>query len=149
MAGLAGVEHQALIAGATALFSAQALKTLTNMAKERRVNFRVAVGTGGMPSSHTALVVSVTTTIALVQGMASMLFDVALVFSVIVMYDATGLRQAAGRQATIVNKIMDELWEEHTVRESRLKELLGHTRLEVVGGAIYGVLIAWIVHHGL
>ena len=109
----------------------------------------MAVGTGGMPSSHTALVVSVTTTIALVQGMNSMLFDVAAVFSSIVMYDATGLRQAAGRQAALVNKIMDELWEEHTVRESRLKELLGHTRLEVVGGAIYGVLIAWIVHHGL
>lgn len=146
---LAGISHQALVAGGLALFSAQALKTLTNMARERRVNFRVAVGTGGMPSSHTALVTSVTATVGLVQGMDSMLFDVSAVFAVIVMYDATGLRQAAGRQATIVNKIMDELWEEHTVRESRLKELLGHTRLEVVGGAIYGMLIAWLVHHGL
>lgn len=149
MAGLAGIEHQALIAGVAALFSAQALKTLTNMAKERRINFRVAVGTGGMPSSHTALVVSVTTTIGLTQGWNTPLFDVAAVFASIVMYDATGLRQAAGRQAAIVNKIMDELWEERTVRESRLKELLGHTRLEVLGGAIYGVLIAWLVHHGL
>jgi acid phosphatase family membrane protein YuiD len=149
MAGLAGVSHQALIAGFTALFTAQALKTITNMARERRVNFRVAVGTGGMPSSHTALVTSVTATVALVQGLDSMLFDVALVFAGIVMYDATGLRQAAGRQATIVNKIMNELWEEHTVRESRLKELLGHTRLEVVGGAVYGMLIAWLIHYGL
>ena len=145
---LAGTPHQALIAGATALFTAQALKTLTNIVKERRVNFRVAVGTGGMPSSHTALVVSVTTTIALVQGMDSMLFDVAAVFASIVMYDATGLRQAAGRQAAIVNKLMTELWEEHTVNESRLKELLGHTRLEVIGGAIYGVLIAYVIHYG-
>lgn len=148
MGGWAGIEHQALIAGATALVSAQALKTLTNMVKARRVDFRVALGTGGMPSSHTALVVSVTTTVALVQGLHSMLFDVSAVFAAIVMYDATGLRQAAGRQASIVNKIMDELWEEHTVRESRLKELLGHTRTEVVGGAVYGVMVAWVLHHG-
>ena len=142
------MEHQALIAGATALFSAQALKTITNMAKERRLNFRVAVGTGGMPSSHTALVVSTTTTVGLVQGFSSTLFDVALVFSAIVMYDATGLRQAAGRQAAVLNKIMEELSTTHSLKAERLHELLGHTRLEVVGGAIFGVLVAMLLHYG-
>lgn len=140
--------HQALFAGACALFSAQALKTLTNMAKERKLNFRVAVGTGGMPSSHTALVVSLTTTIGLTQGFESPLFDVCVVFSSIVMYDATGLRQAAGKQATVLNKIMEELSNFQLPREQRLKELLGHTKLEVVGGAIFGVLVALLVQFG-
>jgi acid phosphatase family membrane protein YuiD len=142
------MEHQALIAGATALLSAQALKTITNMAKERRLNFRVAVGTGGMPSSHTALVVSVTTTVGLIQGFSSTLFDVSAVFSAIVMYDATGVRQAAGKQAAILNKIMEEFATAHWVPEKRLKELLGHTRLEVIGGAIYGVLVALLIQYG-
>lgn len=142
------MEHQALFAGATALFGAQALKTLTNMAKERRFNFRVAVGTGGMPSSHTALVVATTTSVGLVLGFTSLLFDVAVVFSAIVMYDATGLRRAAGRQAAILNKIMDELSTTHTLREERLKELLGHTKLEVIGGALFGVMVALLLHYG-
>src|SRR3981081_1061794 len=103
------MDHQALNGGATALFSAQALKTITNMAKERGLNFRVAIGTGGLPSSHTALGVRLTTTVGLMQGMDSTLFDVGVVFASIVMYDATGLRQAAGRQAAILNKIMEEL----------------------------------------
>jgi acid phosphatase family membrane protein YuiD len=140
--------HQALMAGAIALFSAQALKTLTNMAKERRLNFRVAVGTGGMPSSHTALVVSMTTTIALIQGFDSPLFDVCAVFSAIVMYDATGLRQAAGKQAAILNLIVEELAHFHLPKEQRLKELLGHTKLEVIGGALFGVMVAFLVHFG-
>ena len=142
------MEHQALIAGAIALFSAQALKTVTNMVKEGRFNFRVAVGTGGMPSSHTALVVALTTTVGLTEGFSSTLFDVAVVFSAIVMYDATGLRQAAGKQASILNKIMEELSTTHSFKEERLKELLGHTRLEVIGGALFGMLVAMLLHYG-
>jgi acid phosphatase family membrane protein YuiD len=140
--------HQPLLSGTIALFSAQALKTLTNMAKERRLNFRVAVGTGGMPSSHTALVVSLTTSVGLTQGFETALFDVCVVFSSIVMYDATGLRQAAGKQAAVLNKIMEELSEFQLPREQRLKELLGHTKLEVVGGAIFGIMVALLVHYG-
>ena len=141
------MQNQVLIAGAIALFSAQALKIVTNMVKERRFNFRVVVGTGGMPSSHTALVIAVTTTVGLTEGFTSPLFDVSLVFSSIVMYDATGVRQAAGKQAAILNKIMEEL-QHHSFQEQRLKELLGHTRLEVVGGALYGAMIAMLLHYG-
>jgi acid phosphatase family membrane protein YuiD len=141
------MQNQVLIAGAIALFSAQSLKIITNMIKERRFNFRVVVGTGGMPSSHTALVMAVTTTVGLTQGFTSPLFDVSLVFSTIVMYDATGVRQAAGKQAAILNKIMEEL-SHHSFQEQRLKELLGHTRLEVIGGALYGIMIAMILHYG-
>jgi acid phosphatase family membrane protein YuiD len=142
------MQNQVLIAGAIALFSAQSLKIITNMVKERRFNFRVVVGTGGMPSSHTALVMAVTTTVGLTEGWTSPLFDVSLVFSSIVMYDATGVRQAAGKQAAILNKIMEELSTSHVFQEQRLKELLGHTRLEVVGGALYGVLVAMLLHGG-
>jgi acid phosphatase family membrane protein YuiD len=141
------MQNQVLIAGAIALFSAQSLKIITNMLKERRFNFRVVVGTGGMPSSHTALVMAVTTTVGLTQGFTSPLFDVSLVFSTIVMYDATGVRQAAGKQAAILNKIMEEL-SHHSFQEQRLKELLGHTRLEVIGGALYGIMIAMLLHYG-
>ncbi len=145
---LFGIGHEPLLAGALALFTAQGLKTLTNLARERKINFKVAIDTGGMPSSHTALVVSVTTSIALTEGLHSPLFDVSLVYAVIVMYDATGLRQAAGRQAAVLNKIVDELTTTLRFREERLKELLGHTRLEVVGGALYGVMVAWLTHYG-
>jgi hypothetical protein len=142
------MQNQVLIAGAIALFAAQGLKIVTNMTKERRFNFRVAVGTGGMPSSHTALVMAVTTTVGLTQGFTHPLFDVCVVFSSIVMYDATGVRQAAGKQAAILNKIMEELSTTHSFQEKRLKELLGHTRLEVVGGAIFGIMIAMLLNFG-
>jgi acid phosphatase family membrane protein YuiD len=142
------MQNQVLIAGAIALFAAQGLKIVTNMAKERRFNFRVVVGTGGMPSSHTALVMAVSTTLGLTEGFGSPLFDTALVFSSIVMYDATGVRQAAGKQAAILNKMMDEFSATHTFTEQRLKELLGHTRLEVLGGALFGVMVAMLLHYG-
>jgi acid phosphatase family membrane protein YuiD len=141
--------HQALVAGGVALLSAQALKTLTHIAMHRKFNFRVALGSGGMPSSHTALVIATTATVGLVHGFDTPLFDVACVFSAIVMYDATGVRQAAGKQAAILNKMMEELSTTHSFQEKRLKELLGHTRLEVVGGAIYGVMVALLLNYGL
>jgi acid phosphatase family membrane protein YuiD len=142
------MDHQILITGTVACFSAQFLKTLTTLMKERKLNFKVAVGTGGMPSSHTALVVGTATAVGLVHGFNTALFDVAVVFASIVMYDATGLRRAAGRQASVLNKIMDELSSTHSIREERLKELLGHTKLEVIAGALYGVIVAMLLHYG-
>lgn len=135
--------HQPIVAGALALVTAQALKLVTHAVTAKRFDFRRAVGTGGMPSSHTALVVSLTTSVGYTAGFDSTLFDVAVVFSGIVMYDATGVRRAAGRQAAVLNKIMTDLATSLTFKEERLKELLGHTRLEVVGGLIYGVFVAW------
>lgn len=142
------IAHEVLLAGTIACFSAQFLKTVTTLFKERKLNFRVAIGTGGMPSSHTALVVATTTAVGLTHGFDTALFDVAVVFSAIVMYDATGLRRAAGQQASVLNKIMDELSTTHSIKEARLKELLGHTKLEVVGGALYGVIVAMLLHYG-
>jgi len=127
----------------TAWFTAQVLKTITNFWKKGEFRAERLVGAGGMPSSHTALVVSLASAVGFNQGIDSPLFAVAVVVAGIVMYDAAGVRRAAGKQARILNKLIYDLREEHSIRESRLKELLGHTPLEVLAGAILGFLIAY------
>ena len=115
----------------------------------RRWNLRRFVGTGGMPSSHAAAVSALSTAVGLKEGFGTTLFGVTLYFSLIVMYDAAGLRQAAGRQAVILNRLIDEHFENPEKNAHRLMELLGHTPLEVFIGAILGVVSAlvwnWII----
>jgi len=110
----------------------------------RRWNLRRFVGTGGMPSSHAAAVAALSTAVGLREGFRSILFGVTLYFSLIVMYDAAGLRQAAGRQAAILNRLIDEHFENPEKDAHRLIELLGHTPLEVFVGAILGVVSALV-----
>jgi hypothetical protein len=98
-----------------------------------------------MPSSHAAGVCSLSTSVGLVEGFGSALFSVTLYFSLIVMYDATGLRRSAGQQASVLNRLIDEHFVHHRkAGEARLMELLGHTPLEVAVGALLGVLFALI-----
>jgi acid phosphatase family membrane protein YuiD len=123
----------------------QVMKFAADWLARRRPNFRVLTSTGGMPSSHTAGVCALTTSVGLLEGFTSALFSVSLYFSLIVMYDATGLRRSAGMQATILNRIVDEHFKHHRrVGEARLIELLGHTPLEVLVGALLGILFAMI-----
>lgn len=129
-----------------AMLMAQFLKLFTHLIQEKKLNLARFVGSGGMPSSHTAFVVCLSVSIGLVEGWDSSVFAVAVTFAMIVMYDATGVRRAAGMQAKILNQIIDELDSEHIIREQRLKELLGHTPKEVLGGAFLGVLIAALFH---
>ena len=96
------------------------------------------VATGGMPSSHAASVAALSTSVGLENGFRSLLFGVTLYFSLVVMYDAAGLRRAAGRQATILNRLIEEHFRSEQ-QTHRLMELLGHTPLEVFVGAILGV----------
>ena len=96
-----------------------------------------------MPSSHTALVVSLATATGIHTGFNSPLFALSVVLASIVMYDAAGVRRAAGKQAKVINKLIVEMEVQHSVRETRLKELLGHTPLEVLAGALLGILIAY------
>ncbi len=117
----------------------QGYKGLASFFAHKRWNFRRFVETGGMPSAHSAAVSSLTTAVGLQDGFGSTLFAVCLYFSLIVMYDAAGLRQAAGKQAVILNRLMDEHWKEGESDRHRLMELLGHTPLEVLTGAILGV----------
>jgi acid phosphatase family membrane protein YuiD len=121
---------------------AQLLKVFFYFFIEKRINFRRFVGAGGMPSSHSALVASLATAIGLKHGWDSTETALALVFAFIVMYDAAGVRLAASRQAVILNKIVDELFEEGEFHHERLIELLGHTRVEVIAGAALGIVMA-------
>ena len=139
--------HLPLLSGLCAGFTAQLLKFLAELLFHGKVDFRTLVTTGGMPSSHTALVVGLTTSVGLTQGWTSPLFDVALVFSFIVMYDAAGVRRAAGRQAKILNDIVSELQHDFKFSFPRLQELLGHTPREVLGGAVLGILVACVAYH--
>lgn len=135
-----------LMTALTAWFTAQILKTMTAFLKDREFRAERLVGSGGMPSSHTSLVVSLASAVGFDSGVESPLFAVALVLAGIVMYDAAGVRRAAGKQAKVINKLVQEMRVEHTIKDTRLKELLGHTPLEVLAGALLGFLMAYAFH---
>ncbi len=127
---------------------AQILKIIYNFIREGKVDFRIMTSTGGMPSSHSASVMALTTAVGIETGWDSPLFGVTLFFSLIVMYDAAGIRRAAGRQAEILNRIMDDLYQGRTLYEEgeKLKELLGHTPVEVIVGAILGIVVSLMLY---
>jgi acid phosphatase family membrane protein YuiD len=121
---------------------AQTAKVIIDSVLLHRLSVRRLATAGGMPSSHSALVVSLTTIIGRLQGIATPLFALALIFSAVVMYDATGVRRAAGQQAMILNRLIDDLFIAHQgIRQERLRELLGHTPIEVIAGALLGFII--------
>ena len=126
----------------------QGYKGFSDFARTRHWNLRRFVETGGMPSSHAASVSSLTTMVALRDGFSSSLFAVTLFFSLIVMYDAAGLRRAAGRHAVVLNRLIDDHFKNPEEGAQKLMELLGHTPFEVFVGALLGVgsamLWVWI-----
>ncbi|HEX5520994.1 MAG TPA: divergent PAP2 family protein [Longimicrobiaceae bacterium] len=128
-----------------AMISAQAFKFLSGLVLRRRADFTRLTGTGGMPSAHAATVMALSTAVGLTEGWGSALFGVSLIFALVTMYDATGIRRAAGRQARVLNRMLEELKEYHTLEGERLMELLGHTPLEVLVGAGYGILLAFVL----
>lgn len=125
-----------------AWFIAQLLKVLILFSVHKELDLKRFIGAGGMPSSHSATVTALSTSILKIYGFDSPIFAVAFVFSVIVMYDAAGVRRAAGEQAKVLNHIMDN-WIDKTpdVFEKDLNELLGHTPLQVIAGALLGIII--------
>ena len=127
-------------------FLVQLSKVLTFLVREKKINVRRIVETGGMPSSHSASVCALTTCVGLREGTGTVLFGVVLYFSLIVMYDAAGLRRAAGRQATLLNRILHEHIQLPGPPHERLRELLGHTPIEVLVGAIIGVLYSLAIY---
>jgi len=120
---------------------AQLLKIVSWAVMRRKLNFKRLVEPGGMPSSHSAFVTSLATGVGLVEGFDSTLFALAAVFALIVMYDAAGVRRAAGKQARVLNAIIEDL-NRRELHPERLRELLGHTPVEVVAGALLGGLVA-------
>src|SRR5437867_5109443 len=127
-------------------FLVQGYKGLHLYLRTGRLNVRRFVETGGMPSSHAASVAALSTSVGLENGFRSLLFGVTLYFSLVVMYDAAGLRRAAGRQAAILNRLIEEHFRRPERETQRLMELLGHTPLEVLTGAIIGVMSALVWH---
>jgi len=139
------LNNQVLLVALIACLMAQLSKLVFELTKNRKFNLRVLVTTGGMPSAHSAFVAALATGVGQTLGWDSPEFAIALIFAVIVMYDAAGVRQAAGKQARILNQIIDELFSEgKQFNEDRLKELLGHTPVQVIVGLILGIAISCI-----
>ncbi len=131
--------HITFWAGVAGWVVAQSTKMLICLVQSRRLDFRYLASTGGMPSAHTSLVCALTTAIGLTEGFLTPLFSLSFIFSAVVMFDAQTVRAAAGKQARLLNQIVDELFTEHHLSENKLKELLGHTRLEVFFGMLTGI----------
>ena len=121
---------------------AQLSKPILHYAHTRRVNLRYLVSAGGMPSSHSAVVVALATRIGFDTGLSSIDFALSAVFAAVVMYDAAGVRRAVSVQARILNRMLAEMIEAQHFNEERLRELVGHTPFEVFVGALIGALSA-------
>ena len=121
---------------------AQLSKPLIHYVHSRRVNLRYFVTAGGMPSSHSAVVVALATRVGVDTGVSSIAFALATVFAAIVMYDAAGVRRAVSLQARVLNRMLTEMIEAQHFNEDRLRELIGHTPFEVAVGALLGALAA-------
>ena len=127
---------------------AQVLKTILEIALNKNFSPERLVGSGGMPSSHSATVCGLTTTAGLCYGVESFQFAVSFVLASVVMYDAIGVRQETGKQARLLNMIMEQdLFRMNNEDfQQRLKELVGHTPLQVLAGAVLGILLALLIH---
>ena len=113
------------------------------------MNFKIFTTTGGMPSSHTAGVIALSTSIAIIDSIDSLLFEVSIGFSLVIMQDAAGLRRAAGKTAATLNRLVDEFVQKNQEVKpyAALKELLGHTPLEVFCGMLLGIAVPFVIHH--
>ena len=119
----------------------QTFKVIHDLIKTKKFNFKRIMGAGGMPSSHTAVVTSLTAMIGKYEGFDSSIFALSLIFAMVVMYDAAGVRRAAGKQAHLLNKIIDTPGLTNVQVQEKLVEVLGHTPLQVIVGAIIGITV--------
>jgi uncharacterized protein len=129
---------------------AQALKIPIDSLREHRWNWALFFAAGGMPSSHSALVTSTAAAVGLHVGFDSPVFAVAVALAMVVVYDATGVRRQAGKQAEKINILVEELLKGHPISEEHLREAIGHTPLEAMGGVVLGLLAAvgmWLLLH--
>lgn len=125
-------------------FVAQVLKFLITLFKDKKLDFGRLMGSGGMPSSHSAFVMALATSCGLFYGWDGPVFGISLVLAFIVMYDAAGVRRAAGKQAALLNQLVEDLFAYGVTEKTnvQLKELLGHTPFQVFAGALLGIIIA-------
>ena len=125
---------------------AQLAKTLIALLQGKGLDLRYLVSSGGMPSAHSALVTALATTVGMMQGFGSGVFGIAVIFALVVMYDAAGVRQSVSEQGAVLNRIVHELRlrQPITKLEADLRELIGHTPFQVIVGAASGITVAWL-----
>ncbi len=139
-------QNKALWAIILSAAAAQGLKILRGVIRERKFNFYWLLGTGGMPSAHSAAVVSLVVCVGKELGSSSPFFALSIIFALITMFDAQTWRRSIGFQAKILNNIMEDFQEGKKVREDRLRELVGHTPIEVFVGGLIGGIITFIFY---
>ncbi len=135
-----------LVTGGIAFLLSQTFKIIFYFFKEKKFNVMHFFEAAGMPSTHSAMSAAMTLMIGLTEGFGSSLFGVAVVFTIIVMYDAMGVRFAAGQQAIVLNKIIEDIYSEKVSEKEKMKELIGHTPTEVLAGGIVGILTAVVIY---
>ena len=141
-----GIFYNAILVSAvTAWLAAQIIKIIVNFVAAGKLNFQLIVSSGGFPSSHSASVSALALGIGKYYGWNSPIFAVSAVFGMIVLYDAAGVRRAAGKQAEVLNQLVERLSQGSDLAQERLKELIGHTPLEVFGGVIVGIIVGLLV----
>ena len=139
--------YEVICAGFIAAFLAQLIKFITFILIHKKINFKCLTTTGGMPSSHSAAVCAIATMVGLITGFNSVEFAISFGFALVVMYDAAGVRRAAGKIAATLNKVTEEFYKHNTqAAGEKLKELLGHTPIEVFVGALLGIAVAYGTH---
>lgn len=125
-------------------FAAQFIKIIKEFIKTKKINLYLLMGSGGMPSSHSAFVAAMSTAVGFREGFDSSVFAIAAVISIVVMYDAAGVRRAAGKQAEVINKLVENIENQGVILDKKLKELLGHSPIEVFVGAALGIVIGFV-----
>ena len=140
------IQNKVFMTTLSAWIIAQTIKVTIGVIRQKKFDFRWFVGTGGMPSSHAAGASCLATAIGLEYGFDTAYFALAAAFALVVMFDAQGVRRATGRQAHILNKITEDIYWQGRIDEGRLRELVGHTPVEVIVGFLLGVLIAVIAY---
>lgn len=138
--------NKAIIVAIISWAIAQIIKIVKDIAVNKSFDPELIFSSGGMPSSHSSFVVSMAITVGLDNGFDSPFFAIAFVLAVVVMYDAAGVRRAAGKQAAALNVLLDKLDNLNLNIDERFKELLGHTPIQVIAGALLGIIVAAIAH---
>ncbi len=137
-------QYRFLIVPITVWFCIQVFKVIWDLVATHKFNFKRILGAGGMPSSHSAVVTSIATMIGKTQGIDSPIFALAMFFAFVVMYDAAGVRRAAGKQAKLLNKLVETPGLSNIQVQEKLVEVLGHTPMQVIVGAAIGVTVGLI-----
>jgi acid phosphatase family membrane protein YuiD len=139
------VTNKVLVISICSWFLGQFIKMVIILIREKRLELRTFMSSGGMPSAHSALVGALATSVAMTQGLGSVSFGIAAILAMIVMYDAAGIRQSVGQQAAVLNRIIDELrFRRIAELERDLREFIGHTQIQVFIGLCIGIFIAWL-----